>query len=50
MKSAVIVFGRTVMIEIPWLTLECTVVEPPKTNCVVEQSAATSTASVIIPA
>ena len=48
-KSAVMVFGRTVIIAVPCVTFECTVVEPPKTNCVAVQSGATSTASVIIP-
>ena len=42
-------FGRTVIIGVPWETFECTVVEPPKTNCVAVISAETSTASVIMP-
>src|SRR5450432_3362717 len=51
--TGVTLFGRTVTIGCPRVTLACTTVEPPNTDCsttTVEPSSATSTASVSTPA
>ena len=40
---------RTVMIGVPCVTLEWTIVDPPNTTCVAVRSAETSTASVMMP-
>ncbi|CAB4334681.1 unannotated protein [freshwater metagenome] len=48
-KSASTLLGRTVITAVPCETLDLTVVDPPKTDCVAVRSAATSIASVMIP-
>ena len=42
-------FGRTVMIGVPVVTFECTMVEPPKMDWVATKSSEIPTASVITP-
>jgi hypothetical protein len=47
--SGAVELGRTVMIGVPLVTFDCTMVEPPKIDCVATRSALTPTASVITP-
>src|SRR5664280_2692964 len=47
--SGAVELGRTVKIGVPACTVDCTMVEPPKIDCVATRSAETATASVMIP-